>query len=780
MTDLPSWFNPDEYSQFLAESINLFEVNIPYQKKKREIMMKRRRDDRTNAIRMGRERSQEAMELAQAKAKGIMMGLGEEFKTKLQNNFIEKITEASNPVKDEKQKLRPEVDPADKDRDRKREERKEKKQAGLSDVIIVRNKKLGKLEIITTEDFNSETHRVLKGRVGKFDKGPVSKSDLISVSKKAEFMNTKTSMRLIGKIEKENETAPKSQEAPQDTDQMSAPPPPPTPRVPRDGKEITDELSTFPDWDHQRTDLVSGIVFGLNQNEKLPPQVSQLLSTSRTLADSVNRAVNSLINSSPSLANMKFQLLPPAVKTGKLWGKLTGTPVTSPCATMVGTEGKRKVGVGVKVGQQIRPGNKGEPHQILSLLINTENGEAIINTFSLLLKDYFKDVREVFMTKAPIGFKDDNSFQTGRTTIIRDKQKKLQFQDDKNIFKNRAKQLVEDLFNLDEDLKGAFILESLTGNIKFDGGVGTANMLISVNKDGTNAKLIPLNTSFATTLAESKQTYLSAKFTENIDTPSSFDLMYEQRVLNNDNPASFVSELEKIPELANPVNFMQFFNLYLSDMVYSTPIDYSDYYDVDSDNDTVVTINPQSKTEKELRIPIKKTFDTAGQEENIIEKGADQILEEYGMINDYLVDLVNNGELPREEALEYIKEEFNFLYERNYKKEYQNYHSKPEQRANRSKRVLARRKLEKEGRVSKGDGKDVDHKNGNPQDNSDDNLRVLSKSKNRSMNEDYGAGFEGTPELLKKLIKDTPFAGTTPVLTKSKKYTEDTTKPNKK
>jgi len=90
MTDLPSWFNPDEYSQFLAESINLFEVNIPYQKKKREIMMKRRRDDRTNAIRMGRERSQEAMELAQAKAKGIMMGLGEEFKTKLQNNFIEK------------------------------------------------------------------------------------------------------------------------------------------------------------------------------------------------------------------------------------------------------------------------------------------------------------------------------------------------------------------------------------------------------------------------------------------------------------------------------------------------------------------------------------------------------------------------------------------------------------------------------------------------------------------------------------------------------------------
>ena len=68
---------------------------------------------------------------------------------------------------------------------------------------------------------------------------------------------------------------------------------------------------------------------------------------------------------------------------------------------------------------------------------------------------------------------------------------------------------------------------------------------------------------------------------------------------------------------------------------------------------------------------------------------------------------------------------------RDYKKEYANYHSKPEQRANRSKRVLARRKLEKEGRVQKGDGKDVDHKDGNPQNNSNGNLRVMSANKNR-------------------------------------------------
>jgi hypothetical protein len=63
------------------------------------------------------------------------------------------------------------------------------------------------------------------------------------------------------------------------------------------------------------------------------------------------------------------------------------------------------------------------------------------------------------------------------------------------------------------------------------------------------------------------------------------------------------------------------------------------------------------------------------------------------------------------------------------------------------------------GRVKKGDGKDVDHKDGNPQNNSDDNLRVLSKSKNRSMNEEHGAGFEGTTKLLKKFLKVTPHSG---------------------
>jgi hypothetical protein len=71
---------------------------------------------------------------------------------------------------------------------------------------------------------------------------------------------------------------------------------------------------------------------------------------------------------------------------------------------------------------------------------------------------------------------------------------------------------------------------------------------------------------------------------------------------------------------------------------------------------------------------------------------------------------------------------------RNYKKEYENYQGKPEQIANRAKRNAARAKMMKVGKVSKGDGKDVDHavplsKGGG---NLGSNLRVKSKSANRS------------------------------------------------
>lgn len=71
---------------------------------------------------------------------------------------------------------------------------------------------------------------------------------------------------------------------------------------------------------------------------------------------------------------------------------------------------------------------------------------------------------------------------------------------------------------------------------------------------------------------------------------------------------------------------------------------------------------------------------------------------------------------------------------RNYRREYDTYHAKPEQKKNRALRNAARRLLAREGKVHKGDGKDVDHKhpliNGGSNDRS--NLRVLARSANRA------------------------------------------------
>ena len=218
---------------------------------------------------------------------------------------------------------------------------------------------------------------------------------------------------------------------------------------------------------------------------------------------------------------------------------------------------------------------------------------------------------------------------------------------------------------------------------------------------------------------------------------------------------------------------MKLFGLQLADATFKKPINYSDFYFEDADQSNFITFDPGAPTEIQISIPVQPNFTSNGQEQDVLEKGLDDVIESYLFINDYLAALVEQNEITVDTAQTILNEEFNLFEKRNYRKEYDNYHSKPEQRANRSKRVLARRKLEKEGRVRKGDGKDVDHKDGNPQNNSDKNLRVLSKSKNRSMNEDHGAGFDGTPELLDRYIKDTPFAvNPNPDNRKSPKYPE--------
>lgn len=83
------------------------------------------------------------------------------------------------------------------------------------------------------------------------------------------------------------------------------------------------------------------------------------------------------------------------------------------------------------------------------------------------------------------------------------------------------------------------------------------------------------------------------------------------------------------------------------------------------------------------------------------------------------------GKKPDEELV--LKKE-----ERNYRKEYDNYHSKPEQRKKNAARLRARRLMVKKGKAKKFDKKDVHHKDNNPLNNDSKNLSVTTQKYNRT------------------------------------------------
>lgn len=69
---------------------------------------------------------------------------------------------------------------------------------------------------------------------------------------------------------------------------------------------------------------------------------------------------------------------------------------------------------------------------------------------------------------------------------------------------------------------------------------------------------------------------------------------------------------------------------------------------------------------------------------------------------------------------------------RNYRNEYDNYHSSPKQKQRRAGRNKARRIMERLGKAKKGDGKDVAHKDNNPLNAKLKNIRMESRKSNRS------------------------------------------------
>ena len=76
---------------------------------------------------------------------------------------------------------------------------------------------------------------------------------------------------------------------------------------------------------------------------------------------------------------------------------------------------------------------------------------------------------------------------------------------------------------------------------------------------------------------------------------------------------------------------------------------------------------------------------------------------------------------------------------RDYKQEYARYQGTPEQKKRRAMRNKAGRAALRSGRVSKGSEFDIHHRDGNPMNNSPENLFVSHRSQNRSFKRDKNA-----------------------------------------
>lgn len=74
---------------------------------------------------------------------------------------------------------------------------------------------------------------------------------------------------------------------------------------------------------------------------------------------------------------------------------------------------------------------------------------------------------------------------------------------------------------------------------------------------------------------------------------------------------------------------------------------------------------------------------------------------------------------------------------RDYKRENEKYSSRPDQKKKRAARNAARRKAERDGKVRKGDGKDVAHRKAMDKGGTNgDGTKVESRSRNRSFRRD--------------------------------------------
>lgn len=631
-------------------------------------------------------------------------------------------------------------------------------------VFVVRNAD-GDLEIVDKKSLT-------KGHTIVVDAEQASTAKLKSFLNDADFVNTKTSEKLFGFIggsggSKKSKKEPK-QEKPKSKKEkiksaepnITEPPEQLTPAVKKASKK-----DTFPTT-HGATEMEAGVAYSLNTMLGLTPNkmVSMGLIDRKELDAVLKNNNESFMPSCQRAAQQLLKEIGGAYlkHTGRMkkTTKLTkeaiteGVKDTTPKSDLVAVDkdGKVIAGLSVKVGESQL--SSGGPSETITNLkwASLQLGDKLDSTSAKKIKEFEKIFREDLAGNPRTRAGGVELYQKGGSRENEDKEVAR-----REKLHDKATELINDILNSDKKLQSMLIYALMTGAGKFKkGDPAIATHVFSSNRDGTDAKTTEITPKYCdklvgkikfqmkfkssavstTDIRKKWDEYVERKEKKGIKVKSageedfrpysyrsvirsyfmkeSFNFLTGNKLVNliveniSDSQLRSLAPDPETPEDAikylqdaieyigdDAFKFIQFLEDSFDFDITQPVMDWSEYAKSGGSNTNIMYING-----KKYEVPVEDPYN----------------YEENGMMTSPLSE-------------EFLEEK------RNYRKEYDNYHARPEQRKNRSKRVLARRLMMKLGRVKRGDGKDVDHKDGNPQNNGKHNLRVRNKSENRADND---------------------------------------------
>lgn len=637
-------------------------------------------------------------------------------------------------------------------RENKRKQRERdstKRQAGdtADSIMVVKSNKTGKVSIIDKESYNSSIHEILVPA----DKATVS--NIEKYLKNPAFENTKTSIQLFGNVGGEASGQRKSKEkGSEEVAQQEAP----VQKIPATKKSSS--VDTFAT-SHGAGEMEGGIVYVINSMMGLTPEqmVQKGLLPKEVIDSVINNPNESFLPSCQRAAQRMMAAF------GNLHAKMTGrnkreTVLTqdaknsgvrdrTPRSDIILVDPNTNQPVmtaSIKVGKsQLASGGPAETASFLRWTMKQFNDQ--------MNEDQKKEIEnfiKLFATEMSGNFRTSSGpvslFQTGGSRFGQDEMVLNREQ-----IHAKATELLKSILTKNRKFASMFVYALLTGSGKFEeGNLGIATHIISVNRDGTDAKLTPITEEYADKILDQidfRVRFKSSSVSKKEQRKQWKEFVERKKELGEEINAeedwrsyswrSVMSAIHFLPENRIVFNFMK------------TLLEAKKK---DETFEQGIIEDPQ--TPEQAKEYLKEAFEYIGNDffklyqffEGSIDLDINQPIVDWPDMATNPGSRTNviyiNGqakEIPVENPYDYETDgsmNSPLGEERDYRKEYDNYHSKPEQRANRSKRVLARRLMMKLGKVKKGDGKDVDHKDGNPQNNGKHNLRVRGKSENRSDN----------------------------------------------